>query len=382
MNPNSSKHPQAADSDKKCTKADLRSVRPRPAWSPQLHGVLVNAVAFSSNGLASASEDTGVRLWRIGPGSEHCDPIPPSFLHESSVSDVAFTSDGEYLASGSDNGTVLLWHHPLADSNPGQRVSSLLRDAGHISSLRFSPDGSRLAVTTQSWTNYVVDIRSEPVVHELKGNSLPALLWQCKPAFTPHGTFLISACIGGKVTIWHTDQLTNTVAKCHSEAIYAIDVSPDGSRFVSGSMDGTLYLGYIDTKGCAKSASNGTIAGHRSAVYAVEFAKQGDFFASASQDCTVRLWQNKTGQPIAVYTYHTDIVSSISISFDGAIIASGSHDGSVRFWDTTTHDAIGEPMQGRMRSIVFSPDGSLLASISHGQNLRVWCLYTGNLDTD
>ncbi|KAA1466867.1 hypothetical protein DENSPDRAFT_812229 [Dentipellis sp. KUC8613] len=361
---------QKSESD---TKVDPGSLKPRPNLFRR--GVTVKSVAFSPDGLASATE-TGVHLWRMSPGSESRDANPPS-MHASPVRDVAFTPDGELLASGSANGTVLLWHQPLED-NPEERIEPVLREVGPIASLRFSPDGSRLAVITQRCTSYVVDIRIGVVLHELKDDGLPTLLWQCKPAFTPDGAFLVCACTNGMVTIWDTEQLGSFVAKCHTEAIYALDVSPDGKRFASGAADGTLFLGTLDDSGRPRPAGDSAITGHRGAIFAVEFAKQGDFFASGSQDCTVRLWQSQTGEPIAVYASHTDLVSSISITFDGAIVASGSRDGTVCLWDTKMHDAIAGPVQRHtsgIRSIVFSPDGKLLASISLGQTVRVGRLH-------
>ncbi|TFY55565.1 hypothetical protein EVG20_g9275 [Dentipellis fragilis] len=360
---------------------ELGHINPHPSSTSFQHGALVNTVAFSSDGLASASNDTVVRLWKTTRGSALRDPFFLSFLHESPVRDVAFTTDGTVMASGSDNGTVLLWRLPMMD-NTEQRVSYVLHNVGHISGLRFSPDGSRLAVAALNRIVYVLDVRSGQLICELRGH---AEVLQCRPAFTPHGTFLLSGSADGVLAIWHIDRNTNTMAQCHSDTIFAIDFSPDGSRFVSGSADGTLYLGYIDTHGCARPAGTGSITGHRGAVYAVEFSQHGEFFASGSQDCTVRLWNNWAGQPIAIYAQHSDIVSDISISLDGTIVASASHDCSVRLWDTATHTAIGGPLEGHtqsVRSVAFSPDGRLLASASLDRTVRLWFLRDGDPDDE
>ncbi|KAA1466868.1 hypothetical protein DENSPDRAFT_831772 [Dentipellis sp. KUC8613] len=374
---------QAADLDKKDAKVELEPFNPHPSSVSFQHGALVNTVVFCSDGLASASNDTGVRLWKILPGPGPRNPVflSGSFVHGSPVRDVALTTDGTVMASCSDNGTVLLWRLPMMD-NAEQRVSSVLQNLGYISGLRFSPDGSRLAVAVRHKIVFVLDVRSGRLERELIGHSE---LLQCRPAFTPHGTFLLSGAADGVLAIWHLDRNTNTMAQCHSDTIFAIDISPDGTRFVSGSADGTVCLGYIDIYGCARLVGTGPIKEHRGAVYAVEFSQHGDFFASGSQDCTVRLWKNSTGQPIAVYAQHSDIVSSISISLDGAVVASASHDCSVRLWNTTTHTAIGGPLQGHtqsVRSVAFSLDGSLLASASLDRTVRVWFLRGNDSDLD
>ena len=92
------------------------------------HTAYVNAVAFSPDGrtpsaarspravqppptVASASDDSTVRLWDVGTQQELGQPL----RHQSGyhVNDVAFSPDGRTLASASDDGTVVLWQNIL-----------------------------------------------------------------------------------------------------------------------------------------------------------------------------------------------------------------------------------------------------------------------------
>ena len=72
------------------------------------HRDRVEGVAFSPNGqtLASASDDGTVRLWDV---RGHRALGAPLRGHKGAVLGVAFSPDGQTLASGGDDGTVRLW---------------------------------------------------------------------------------------------------------------------------------------------------------------------------------------------------------------------------------------------------------------------------------
>jgi serine/threonine protein kinase len=102
------------------------------------HAGAVISVAFSPDGqrLASASQDQTVKIWDSATGKE----LFALKGHAGLVRSVAFSPDGQRLASGSDDQTVKIW-----DSATGRELLALNGHAGAVGSVAFSPDGQRLA---------------------------------------------------------------------------------------------------------------------------------------------------------------------------------------------------------------------------------------------
>src|SRR5439155_1657547 len=99
------------------------------------HSSLVDSVAFSPDGntLASDSADGTVRVWHVATPQPFRDPLTGL---TGGVYSVAFSPDGSALASGSLDGTVRLWD--LATRH--QIGNPLTGHTGVVDSVAFSPD--------------------------------------------------------------------------------------------------------------------------------------------------------------------------------------------------------------------------------------------------
>ena len=74
-----------------------------------------------------------------------------------------------------------------------------------------------------------------------------------------------------------------------------------------------------------------TLPGHTEWVFSVAFSPDGTTLASSSWDGTVRLWNVTTGQEEATFTAHTYWVPSVAFSPDGSTLASGGS--AILLWD-------------------------------------------------
>ena len=172
-----------------------------------------------------------------------------------------------------------------------------------------------------------------------------------------------------------TAQLKDTL-EGHTDVVWSVAFSPDGSMLASGSFDQTIRLWNVDTGQILH-----TLTGHTSDVTSVAFSLNGDTLASASWDSTIRLWDSHTGKHKRTLTDHRGGVASVMFSPDGSTLASGSADQTIRLWDTTTwqSERILTEHTDVVDVVTFSPDEETLASASRDKTVRLWNIHTEQL---
>lgn len=103
-------------------------------------------------------------------------------------------------------------------------------------------------------------------------------------------------------------------------------------------------------------------SGHSNAVSALDFSPNGNFIATASWDNTVKIWDVKTREEIRTLAGHSNSVYSVVFSPDNTLIASGGADNLVKIWESATGREILTINTNRnVLSLSFSPDGKMLA---------------------
>jgi hypothetical protein len=287
--------------------------------------------------------------------------------HEYTVSSVAFSPDGSRIVSGSWDWTLRLW-----DAKTSQPIGEPLR--GHeytVSSVAFSPDGGRIVSGSLDNTLRLWDARTgEPIGTPLRGHEDAVL----SIAFSPDGSRIVSGSDDNSLRLWdaRTGEPIGKPLHGHGGAVWSVAFSPDGSRIVSGSGDKTLRLWDAKTG----QSIGPLLRGHENPVYSVVFSPDGSRILSGSNDKTVRLWDVRSSQPIGEpLRGHEGSVSCVAFSPDASRIVSGSDDNTLRLWDAESCKLIGEPLRGHegpVTSVAFSPDGSRIVSGSDDNTLRLW----------
>ena len=288
--------------------------------------------------------------------------------HSDYVKSVATSPDGKYLASGSEDKTLIIW-----DANSGESLKTLEGHSGYVESVCWSPDGNYLASGSYDRTVIIWDANSGEKLKTLKGHSsiVSSVCW------SPDGKYLASGSKDRTLIIWDVNSGESLkTLEGHSHYVNSVCWSPDGKYLASGAGSWNAERKYEelfiwDAKSGEKLK---TLKGHYHIVRSVSWSPDGKYLASGSADKDVIIWDANSGQRLKTLEGHSDWVESVCWSPDGKYLASGSDDYTLIIWDAKSGERL-QTLKGHSRSVesvCWSPDGKYLASGSDDKTVKIW----------
>ncbi|MBD3883297.1 hypothetical protein IFO70_16140 [Phormidium tenue FACHB-886] len=333
------------------------------------------AIAFSPDGqtLASASEDHHIHLWNIAAGQ--CYQTLQG--HSGWVRSVVFHADGQLLASASSDGTLKLW-----SLEQGQCLKTFEGHAHEVTTVAFSPEGEYLASGSHDQLVKLWDIESGQCIKTLQGHS--NRIWSI--AFSPDGHHLTSGGDDHAIKLWdiQTGHCIKTW-KGHTNEVLCLALNAEHALMATGHEDETIKLWDLRTGQVIK-----TLYGHRDRVWALAFSPQltrtdadepdAAILVTGSGDSTIKVWNWKTGQCLQTLEGHTSWVWSLIFIANGKHLLSSSYDATIKFWEMETGKCL-KTLEGHQSSVVgiaLTPDGKQLASGSFDATIKLWDVETGH----
>ena len=198
--------------------------------------------------------------------------------HKVQVYGVAFSPDGETLATASDDEVVILWNVETQN-----RAATLTGHKHSVTAVAFSPDGKTLATACGDETVILWNVETRDRAATLNGHKNPVN----RVVFSPDGKTLAAASGVGVVILWNVETRDRAATlDGHEYAVNGVVFSPDGRILATASEDGKVILWNVETRDRAV-----TLTGHEDCVNGVAFSPDGKTLATASDDKTARLWK-------------------------------------------------------------------------------------------
>jgi WD40 repeat protein len=250
---------------------------------------MVSGVCFRPDGqqLASASGDDHVRVWDLASGTLlrklRC-PIVDWRLYARA----AFDPKGTMLAAGGSDGLIRLW-----DDEREEPVATLAGHEGVAGDVTFRPDGTQLASGGVDKTVRLWDVAARKPAGVLRGHTGIVT----RISYSADGRLLASASEDKTVRLWDTATGEALAVLPHGSVVYGVAFNPSGTRLAAGCADNTIRLWDVGVarRAGGKEARDAEVAelrGHDAYVHAVDWSPDGTRLISASGDGTVRVWDS------------------------------------------------------------------------------------------
>lgn len=295
--------------------------------------------------------------------------------------DLAWSSDGRWLAAGGKGIRPLIWnastgapHDRFVDS----AVPALMGDTDptflYMYGVAFSDDGTRVysALTDGQllmWTVGNGELLTPRTEFELtRWGFFSSAFDEANIATTSDGSLVVTWAFGtqfrGRLRWWDS-QSGRELAALSASPPFGVPKAflADGRRLAMGSEVWDIDTGELSL----------SLAGPVTASLSHVSVGPGGRVVTTDRHDGVRIWDTETGVDLEAWA--VDGLQHAIFDPRGDLVATGSSDGTVRLWDAST-GAIRLELSGHLKQVcelAFSLDGRL-ASLDYGGAIRVWSL--------
>ena len=290
--------------------------------------------------------------------------------HSDAIFCAALSPDTVYAATGGGDDTTFVW-----EVESGVQVGAVLSHEESVSHVAFSSDGAYLASGDLDGNVVVLSTSDWSVVQELDGpDGIESMAWH------PRGPVL--AVGSGDATIWMWHVPTGNVMQVfagHIDAVTVLDFAVDGKTLVSGSTDETLQVWSPKTGQSILKVKGYPFHDAPLSTLAID-PYVPSRAATGALDGSLVVTSLESGKVLASMAHQGSVESLAWTPVNSTWLASASMDGTAVVWNLGTSQArvTMEHPEGVIR-VAWAGDQPLLYTLCSDTSIRIWDGRTGEL---
>lgn len=286
-------------------------------------------------------------------------PIATLRGHGDSINGIAFSPDGERIASTAQDSTLRIWSWKKA------AAPLVIATTGHAYAASWAPDGTLLACATEGGVT-IHDTFTGRVIRSLDKHvgNVYAVAW------SPDGHRIATGGLDRSVIVWDArSRKVLSIHTMHEQQVNALAWSQDSVFLASASDDGTVRIRGLDR--------THIVTGSAGMVLSLAWSVTGELLAATSSE--VICWSPAESWRVRILEGHRGWVSSVRTTADGRLAFSKGQDGAIRAWAPATGEAIAVMAEAAspagFAGIDCSPREPILATLGdRGIALSIWRL--------
>ncbi|KAI1625996.1 quinon protein alcohol dehydrogenase-like superfamily [Exophiala viscosa] len=246
--------------------------------------------------------------------------------HTAATTVARFAPSGFYCASGDASGIVKVWDCSANGSGVTKGEYPII--SGRINDIAWDGDSQRIIAVGDGKQRYghCVTADSGNTVGEISGHSA-----QVQAVSIRQQRPLRAATAGDdkSLVFYHGAPFKfNGIPGrgSHSNFIYGVAFSPDGSHLLSVGGDRKIYL-YDGKTGEPKTEIADSAEGHQGSIFGVSWSKDSQSFVTCSADRTVKTWDVEAGK--VTHRWSFGDVAAVSDQQVGVVWPAGRSDGLI-----------------------------------------------------